>query len=310
MDATQTNQPISKEIIAFIVDRTARQLSPRTIKFYQDELGWFSAWLAAQNPPITHMPQITADLIRQYQIHLSQTRNPGGVHAAWRTIKAWLNWYAIELDDDSWRNPIRKVQPPKITSEPLPGIPIEHIKILLAVCNPKTITGQRDKAIITFLFDTGVRKEELVALNIEDINLKTGAVQILHGKGNKSRPVYLGAKARRELIRYLRTRPATMDGADPAPSDPLFLNQAKTRLTGAGLRQIIRRRAAQANLPEPGLHDFRRAFALESLRNGIDLITLMHLMGHTDTKVLQRYLKLIENDLRRGHEKSSPADLL
>jgi integrase/recombinase XerD len=300
----QTNQPIPKEIIAFIIDRTARQLSPRTIKYYTDELGWFSAWLAHQQPPITHIQQITADLIRQYQIHLSATRNPGGIHAAWRAIKAFLNWYTIELDDDTYRNPIRKVHPPKINQDPLPGIPIDHIKALLAACNPKTTPGKRDKAIITFLFDTGIRKEELVNLTIADINLKTGAVQIIHGKGNKNRTVYLGASARRELIRYLRTRPET------PPTAPLFLNQAKTRLTGAGLRQIIRRRAAEANIPEPGLHDFRRAFAIQSLRNGIDLITLMHLMGHTDTKVLQRYLKLVERDLQRGHEKSSPADAL
>ena len=293
---------ISLEITAFLVDRTARRLSPRTIDFYRDELSYFAAWLLPQ--PVTRMDQLTPDLIRQYLIHLGATRNPGGVHAAWRTLKAWLNWYAIELDDDTYRSPIRKVSPPKISSEPLPGITTAHIRSLLAVCNPKEPNGRRDKAIIYFLFDTGIRKEELVALNLEHINLKTGAVQILAGKGSKSRTVFLGASARRELIRYLRTRP------DAFPSDPLFLNAAGQRLLGSGLRQVIRRRAETASVPVPGLHDFRRAFALESLRNGMDLITLMHLMGHTDTKVLQRYLKLVESDLRIGHDKASPADTL
>ncbi len=308
MNTPKTNQPIStgisREITAFIVDRTAKQLSPRTIKFYQDELTWFNNWLQKQANPIDQVEQLTADLIRQYQIHLAETRNPGGIHAAWRTIKAWLNWYENEMDDPAWRNPIRKVSPPKVSQEPLQGLSVEQIRLLLAVCNPKDAMGKRDKAIVLFLFDTGVRKEELVKLNIGDINMKTGATQIIAGKGNKNRIVFLGASARRELIRYLRSRP------ESGPDDPLWLNQGGTRLTGAGLRQIVRRRAVEANVPEPGLHDFRRAFAIESLRNGIDLITLMHLMGHTDTKVLQRYLKLVEKDLKSGHDKSSPADLL
>lgn len=304
MNTSETNLPISKEITAFIVDRTARQLSERTIEYYTEELGWFAAWLLRQDPPISRMEQITADSIRQYQIHLGETRNPGGVHASWRAIKAWLNWFGAEIDDDAWRNPIRKVRPPKVNSDPLPGISVEHIRLLLATCNPQDAQGRRDKAIILFLFDSGVRKEELVKLNIGDIDMKTGSVQIIAGKGNKNRVVFLGAHARRDLIRYLRTRP------DSGPDEPLWLNQTGGRLTGAGLRQVIRRHAAEAGIPEPGLHDFRRAFALESLRNGIDLVTLMHLMGHSDTKVLQRYLKLVENDLRRGHDKSSPGDLL
>lgn len=68
--------------------------------------------------------------------------------------------------------------------------------------------------------------------------------------------------------------------------------------------------AELARIPTPEIHDFRRAFAIESLRNGIDLVTLMGLMGYSDPTVLRRYLKLVDEDLKRGHEKSSPADNL
>ena len=73
---------------------------------------------------------------------------------------------------------------------------------------------------------------------------------------------------------------------------------------------VIHRRSLKANIPEPQIHDFRRTFALESLRNNIDLVSLMHLMGHSSTVVLQRYLKLIESDLYEAHQRSSPADNL
>jgi len=154
------------------------------------------------------------------------------------------------------------------------------------------------------LYDSGIRKSELVALDFGDIDLKSGAVQIRSGKGNKDRTVYLGNRARRELIRFLRYR------GQLVPASPLWTTQTGERLTDSGLRQIIRRRAVAASIPAPGLHDFRRAFALESLRNGMDLVTLARLMGHTSLTVLQRYLRLVQDDLQRSHERTSPADNL
>jgi site-specific recombinase XerD len=296
------NHLISTETIAFLTDRRASQRSPRTLQYYANELHYFAAYCASQTSP--HIEDLTPTLIRQYLIHLSQTRNPGGLHAAYRAIKAFLNWWTTELDDPAYKNPITKVTPPKPSKEPLPGIPMEHVRALLLTCDRKTPLGQRDRSIITTLIDTGIRKEELVSLNLSDLDPKTGALHIQHGKGDKPRTVYLGAKALRELHRYLRNRP------DPLPHQPLYTNQQNTRLTGAGLRQVIRRHADLAHIPQPGLHDFRRTYALESLRNGIDIVTLMHLMGHTTTTILLRYLKLVERDLQTGHARSSPADTL
>jgi len=292
---------ISKEITAFIIDRQARQLSPRSIQFYQNELDWFLAWCAPQR--ISTMTAITPDLLRQYLIDLATHRNPQGVHASYRALKAFLNWYTFELDLDPRYNPIRKVSPPRINTDPLPGIPTAHIQAMLATCT-HTHLGQRDRAMILFLLDTGLRKTEFTRLNYGNIDLKTGAVTILKGKGAKDRTVFLGNRCRRELIRYLRYR------GDLAPNSPLFTKSTLERLTPAGLRQVIRRRSLQANIPDPQVHDFRRTFAIECLRNGVDLITLMRLMGHTDTKVLQRYLKLLDTDLRSSHERTSPADAL
>lgn len=294
------DQLIRNEILAFIIDRQARQLSPRSIKFYQDELDYFTRFLSKE---ILYISQLTPDIIRSYLISLSSHRNPGGVHAAYRALKAFFNWYASELDDPTWRNPIRTVTPPKITKGPLPGISIPHFKSLLITCD-KSFLGTRDRAILMFLLDTGVRQSELIALKRDDINLQTGAVNIRHGKGAKFRIVYLAASARRELIRYLRLVP------DPPPSPYLWLTESLTPLTASGLRQLIRRRSEKAGIPCPGLHDFRRAFAVESLRNGMDLVTLSHLLGHTSTEVTRRYLHLLESDYQASHSRASPVDNL
>jgi site-specific recombinase XerD len=294
---------ISFEIDAFIVDRRARQRSKRTIEFYEDELGIFRDHLATQH--VLNMDDITTTHIRQFMVDLGEHRNKGGVHASYRSLKAFIRWYAEEIEDDRYYRLIKKITPPSPSKEPLPGVSLDHVNALLDTCPAKNHAGQRDRSIIITLLDTGVRRSELVALDFGNVNLKTGAVQIYNGKGDKNRTVYLGNRSTKELIRYLRYRP------EIDPTSPLYTSlDDDTRLTPDALRDIIRRHARAANIPEPGLHDFRRTYAIESLRNGIDIVTLMHLMGHTTTTVLQRYLKLVENDLRRGHEKSSPADNL
>jgi len=292
---------IRQEIIAFIIDRQARGLSENTIDFYQSELSQFADFLDQHS--VKTIDKISPMVIRMFLIELGERRNKGGVHAAFRSIKAWLNWYAIECDDPTWRNPIRKVKLPEPSKEPLPGVPTVHIKAMLATCS-RDYLDQRDKAILICLLDTGLRRNEFLNLNLGDVDLQTGALQVHHGKGDKDRTVYLGVRARRELIRYLRHRGQLHE------TEPLWVTKMNTRLKPAGLRQLLRRRAEKAGVPNPQIHDFRRTFAIESLRNNVDEISLMHLMGHSSTSELRRYLKLVESDLRRAHEKGSPADNL
>ena len=303
MNTPEKEHLISREIIAFLVDRRARNLAPGSIAFYERELTAFQNYLDDQK--ITHIEQITPDVIRRYLNSLTN-RNAGGKDAAYRTLRAFFRWWAVEVDAPQQFNPMRKVARPKVPSEPLPGVDRESIYAMLATCrNRRSFYDARDAAIIITLFDTGLRRAEFLALNHGDINLRTGAVQVRHGKGDKPRTVFLGSRARQDLIRYLR-----FFGQEPDAS-PLWITSTGKRLTAAGLRQIIRRRAEKAGVrPAPGIHDFRRAFAIESLRNGMDLVTLARLMGHTDITVLRRYLHLLETDLQRAHSASSPADHL
>jgi len=68
-----------------------------------------------------------------------------------------------------------------------------------------------------------------------------------------------------------------------------------------GLKEVIKSLSQKAGLPPQRLHDFRRTYALQSLRNGVDIHTLSKLMGHTSLQVLARYLRLTKVDLGRGY---------
>ncbi len=281
----------------FLIDAQSRGLSPNTIRGYFNELKSLLNWLDLQG--VVNMDELSPDVIRKYMLSLRDKRNPGGQFTGYRVIRSLTYWWERETDGE-YHSPIRKVRPPKVNSQPLLGIKGEAIKALLDNC--KSSNGQRDKTIILFLADTGIRAIELCDLRTSDIDLFTGSVNIRHGKGNKRRTAYFGQKTRRELRKYLASR------KNIESYHPLFTTDEQTQFTYWGLRQVIRRRSQAAGIKEPGLHDFRRYFALNMLRNGIDLVTLSRLMGHSGIGILQRYLAQVDSDLQIAHAKYSPVD--
>ena len=150
-----------------------------------------------------------------------------------------------------------------------------------------------------FMLDTGVRAGELLALNIQDID-REGGVLVRKSKNRRPRTVFLGKEARRALRAYLKQR----DDVWPA----LFVADDNERLKESGLRQILVRRAKRAQVPTPSCHSFRRAFALAMRRGGTQVLEIQKLLGHTDPKQIERYLKLDAEDLRDVHNRASPAD--
>ena len=89
----------------------------------------------------------------------------------------------------------------------------------------------------------------------------------------------------------------------------LFATRTGERLARSSLREILRRRSRDAGLAEtPSPHDFRRAFALQMLRNGSDIFALQRLMGHSDLSVLRRYLAQSDQDIQAAHMRASPVD--
>jgi integrase/recombinase XerD len=179
-------------------------------------------------------------------------------------------------------------------------ISFQDAAALLAKCG-SGFSGARDRAAILVLLDTGARAREFLDLNLEDIDLAAGSVLIRKGKGRKPRMVFLGRKSRRAVRAFLRHR----RDANPA----VWVTAEGERMTYSGLRGIIRRRAHDAGLKaEPSLHDFRRAFAINMLRSGVDVFALQKLMGHADLQVLRRYLAQTNQDIQAAHMRGSPVD--
>ena len=282
---------------SFLVDRKSQDLAQGTLQFYTWKLTLFTEFAASHN--IDHVGQLTPTHIREFLIELSATHNPGGVHAAFRCLRAFLLWFEKEAEMD-WPNPIRNVKAPRMAIAPLDPVDFKIISKLLKTCDNITFHGARDYAILLFLLDTGIRASELIALDLEDVDPIGGDVMIRKGKGGKPRIVLIGKRTRKAVRQYLRFRSDDENAA--------WVTENGDRLTYWGLNLILKRRSKMANAPKPELHAFRRAFALACLRSGMDVYSLQKLMGHADLSVLRRYLAQTDEDLRAAHVKASPVD--
>jgi site-specific recombinase XerD len=283
---------------AFLLDRRAGGASPRTVEFYDLMLGQFAAYCGSQS--LTLVQDVTPDFLRAYILAYAETHKPGGVHAMYRTVKVFFRWLeAEEVMPDDWRNPIAKVHAPKKPQELLEPVSLDDVSLLITACKDGN-RSERDKAIFFTLLDTGARASELCGLDLADVEFASGTVTVKHGKGGKGRTVFIGRKTRRAIRAYLKTR------TDNNPA--LFVTQFGERLNYTGLRELLRRRAKDARIPHVTLHSFRRAFAINSLRNGMDVFSLQRLMGHAGLTVLRRYLEQNDNDLLAAHFKASPVE--
>ena len=168
----------------FLKDRKAQNMAKGTVIYYRAKLKVFIEYCNSQEVKL--ISQITPSLIRDYLLILEERgHNAGGVHGYFRSVKAFLRWYWDELDIETV-NPISKVKTPRLPVEPIEGISRDDFESLLSACK-KNFLGERDKAILMVLLDTGIRASELCSIRLEDVNLIDSSILIRQGKGKKPR---------------------------------------------------------------------------------------------------------------------------
>lgn len=298
-------------IALFALDNSARRLSRNTRQRYQWELARFAKWCEGES--VAYLHELHATHLRTYAVHLNTLTTRKGkplasatVHGWLRTLRRFLN-FCVE-EDLLEKSPFRNVKMPRLEKKALAALTPEEVQSVLHACE-----SPRDKAIVAFIVDTGVRAEELCKLNISSMDFQSGAV-LVEGKGQKQRIVFAGAIARKMVKRYL------MERRRAPPDAPLFASLKATpglrtaslgaRLKPNSLVLLMRRLRERTGIAYLTAHGLRRTFAITCLRNGMDIFTLKELMGHADLTVLHRYLALARADLQRSHERHGPMDNL
>jgi len=163
-----------------------------------------------------------------------------------------------------------------------------EINALVEVCfaDPPP-AGIRDAAILALLYAAGLRRSEVVGLDLADYDTESGSLKIVASKGNKARTVYLGNGAKAAMTGWINVR-----GDKPGPL--LYRIRKGGKIIPAGLTDqaiwvILEKRFQQAKVKPFTPHDLRRTFAGEMLDAGVDLVTVQHLMGHASPVTTSRY---------------------
>ena len=166
--------------------------------------------------------------------------------------------------------------------------------------------GIRDRAILEVLYSTGIRRMELVNLDIGHLDLSQGLLRVFQGKGKKDRVVPIGARAVEWVEKYLdQVRPQLCPSINlPA----LFLTNWATRYTDSHLTKIVRELIERAGILKPGsCHLFRHAFATGLLTNGCDIRHIQIMLGHASLETTQIYTHLAITELQEAHKRFHPA---
>lgn len=278
--------------------------SPGTIDLYLRHVRYLTEWLLENNRP-TLPSEITRAHLETYFADLGdrdtrrngqpgRTVSAGYVASQYRSIQQLWNWLDREPDVELPTNPFDRMQPPAVPEQPVPVIPDDAVRALLATCAGASFEDRRDTAIIRLFVDTGTRAAELCGLNLrgphsvqpdqDDVDLDLDSIHVM-GKGRRGRAVPFGARTSEALRRYRRVR-ARHEWADRSTA---FWLGAKGPLSASGVRQMLERRAATAGLDKTHPHLFRHLFAHEWLASGGQENDLMRLAGWRSRSMIARY---------------------
>ncbi len=272
--------------------------SAHTRRAYERGLNDFLTWHTE-----TGRPALTKATINSYKANLqAQGKGASVINQTLCAIRKLVREAADNaIIDPAIAQGIANIK--GLKSETLPAgraISDGELGAMLGACD-NSLLGIRDAAIIGLLYVCGLRRAELVGLDLADYASEPGQLTV-RGKGNKERSAYVRNGAKAALEDWLSVR-----GDDPGP---LFLpirrggRRGKARLTEQAVYHLLQARASQVGIEHISPHDFRRTFVSTLLDKGADISTVQKMAGHASVTTTARYD-------RRGEEaKKSAASLL
>ena len=276
----------------FIMSRQAMMCRERTVDWYSFTLSQVMSWMVQNS--VTQPEQIMAREVRAYLADMSaRGLSDSTINNHARALRTLL----LFLYNEKYIPEQVKFKMPSIASKQLRLLTAPDVQKILNAC-----TEKRDKALILLMVDTGARRAEVCALNWQDVDIATGLVRIVEGKGGKTRSVVVGTQTRRALLAYRRQ-------LDPDPSRPLFQTSNGKRLLAMGVRSLLERVGQRAGV-KVNPHALRRTFATLSLRAGMNPLHLQALLGHTTLEMTKRYIQMVDDDLVEAHKEYGPIDNL
>jgi tyrosine recombinase XerC len=301
--------------------RAERHFSPHTSKCYAADLQQFCAYLAGgaaagEGAVGTNGERVSGeemnrkllavetDAVREFLGHLRDKNYcKSTVARKLATLRSFYKFLVRRAYLTS--NPIAPIRTPK-QDKRLPKC-LEEAEIERLLANPDTTTllGARDRAMLEVLYSTGMRVSELIALNVNDVDLQQNVVRV-SGKGKKQRVIPLGPGAVKTILHFLDLRRADARHA-LFDTDALFINKHGQRLSTRSVRRKLDKYLLEAGLDlSVSPHTLRHSFATHMLRRGADLRSVQEMLGHQSLSTTQVYTHLTGQTVRESYDKAHP----
>ena len=269
-----------------------KRYSPHTLKAYQRDIEQFAAVHGAAWGEIK--PNQVSSMVARLR---SKGASPRTCQRLLASLRSFFRY--LEKQGVAQANPAAGVRSPKRGNR-LPNTLDADLTAKLFDAKPKSALEKRDLAMIELLYGSGIRLSELVRIDIQDLNLTNGMVQVT-GKGEKTRIVPLGGQSITAIEAYLATRPGT------EPNAALFVTRNGKRLSPRTVQQRVKR-WGQARLGSNELHPhlLRHSFASHVLESSGDLRAVQEMLGHADIATTQIYTHLDFQHLAKVYDAAHP----
>ena len=236
---------------------------------------------------------VTSMDIRWYLAYCQEVRKNklstvDGIRSALSSFYSFL-----ETEELIVKNPMRKIEPVKVPEEIKKAFTATEMEAIREACK-----NSRDRALIEFIYSTGLRVSEVCALDVNDINWNKQELYVV-GKGGKERVVYISDSAIFYLRKYLfeRCKKKNID-MNTIAKLPLFVTQrGEKRLTKSGVQYIMRELGDRASIEDVHPHRFRRTFATDMLNRGMKAEQVMVLMGHSKLDTTMIYYDITKQSI-------------
>lgn len=282
--------------------KITKNLSKNTILSYQNDLKDYLHFLE-ENYHFRRMDQVQKEHIVNYIAHLKRLKMvPKSITRKLSSIRSFHQYlFSEKLVEE---NIVMKIPKPK-TEKSLPSVlnVEETARLIDAALESEKPLDLRNHAMLELAYGAGLRVSELIDINISDIHLNMGLINIT-GKGNKERIVPLGEKSIRSIRRYIvEGRPFL----HPVERETLFLNKNGKRISRIGFYKVVQSLAHRANIDKPiSPHTLRHSFATHMLENGADLKAVQELLGHEDIMTTENYTHISKKHLQDAYTQAHP----
>lgn len=289
-----------------------KNYSERTTENREVYLRYFIIWCDERGLSRPH--DITKPIIERYQRYLFHYRKQNGEplsirsqHTRLTPLRAYFKWLAKE--NHILYNPASDVELPRMEKRlPKHVLTQSEAELILNQPDLTTAIGLRDRAVLETLYSTGIRRMEVIHINLYDIDAERGTLMVRQGKGKKDRMVPIGERALAWIAKYRdEVRPSLAMSKDDGT---LFLTNLGEAFTRNRLTQLVRDYVNAANTGKTGsCHLFRHTMATLMLENGADIRFIQVMLGHAELSTTQIYTQVSIRQLKEIHTATHPGKL-